>query len=177
MISSTFDQCKEELVLASENLLKIEQLETNAEMYIFDYFEDLKIKVDLRREDLKFKIDNYSEELIKSIEINQRNCTRMSREVNRISANIERSKKELNELMDMFQTAEFNDNKRFDEIKASAKVVNKDFFRTIAAYHNFVIGGKEYKFEFEDSSIETIFGSLTDLEVNIYPNFRNFLTK
>ena len=47
-------------------LKMIEEFETNAEVYIYEYFEDIKIQVDLRREVLKQKIDDHSDEIIKS---------------------------------------------------------------------------------------------------------------
>jgi hypothetical protein len=43
-------------------------LEKEPENYIFEYFEDLKRQVDLRREELKLKLDNCSDEIIQTIE-------------------------------------------------------------------------------------------------------------
>ena len=45
----------------------METLDKNAELNIYGYFEDIKRKVDLRREDLIESIHNYSDEIIKSI--------------------------------------------------------------------------------------------------------------
>jgi hypothetical protein len=78
--SPMFDECRKELEEAKASVLKIEQIETNPESYIYDYFEDIKNQVDLRREDLKFKIDTYSDDIIKSIETTQTNCMKMSKE-------------------------------------------------------------------------------------------------
>ncbi len=52
-----FEGCKKELENAKENVVKIEFLERNSEKYIYDYFEEIKRKVDIRREELKHKID------------------------------------------------------------------------------------------------------------------------
>ena len=38
---------------AKENMLKVELLEQYAENYIYEYFEDIKRQVDIRREDLQ----------------------------------------------------------------------------------------------------------------------------
>ena len=41
------------------------------------------------REDLKFKIDMYSDEIIKSVELNQMNLIKLSKESNQLKTNIE----------------------------------------------------------------------------------------
>ena len=88
-----FEGCKKELENAKESVVKIELLERNAEKYIYDYFEKIKKQVDNCREDLKIKIDNYSDEIIKSVELNQKKYLKLSKEVNKITENIEKSKK------------------------------------------------------------------------------------
>jgi len=97
---------------------QIEFLEKNAENYIYDYFEDVKRQVDIRREDIKFKIDKYSDEIIKSVELDQMNLIKLSKEANQLKTNIEKSRKDLNELISRFDTLEFNDEK-FKDIKES----------------------------------------------------------
>ena len=113
-----FEGCKKELENAKESVVKIELLERNAENYSYDYFEEIKKQVDNRREDLKIKIDNYSDEIIKSVELNQKNFIKLSKEVNQITENIEKSKKELDELTSRFDTLEFN-GKKFEDISSS----------------------------------------------------------
>ena len=51
----------EYMTLTSENMSDIETLDKNAELYIYGYFEDIKRKVDLRREDLIERIHIYSD--------------------------------------------------------------------------------------------------------------------
>ena len=87
-MSPVFDECMKEIDDAKENVDKIEFLEKNAENYIYDYFEDVKRQVDIRREDLKFKIDKYSDELIKSVELNQTNLIKLSKESNQLTTNM-----------------------------------------------------------------------------------------
>lgn len=66
-----YNQCEKEIEEASKNLANIETLQKNAENFIYDYFEDIKKKIDLRREELKVKIDEVSDEMIKSVENNK----------------------------------------------------------------------------------------------------------
>jgi len=166
-LSPVFEECKEEIEDARNNMVKVELLEKNAENYIFEYFEDIKRQVDIRREDLKFKIDNYSDEIIKSVETNQINLIKLSKEVNQIKTNIEKSKDKLNKLITQFDTLEFND-KKFEEIQASVALVNKEFHKILAEYQDSLIGNKKYTFGFKKSQIEDIFGRVTDVQVNFY---------
>ena len=163
--SAMFEECKKELENAKENVVKIVLLEKNAEKYIYDYFADIKRKVVIRREVLKSKIDNYSDEIIKSVEMNQLNYIKLSKEINEIRKNIEKSKVELNKSMLQFDTLEFND-KKFEDIKTKTSVVNKEFHRILAEYQDSLIGNKKYTFEFKELPIEEIFGQITEFQVN-----------
>jgi hypothetical protein len=158
-----FEECKKELEQAKENVKMIEEFETNAEVYIYEYFEDIKIQVDLRREVLKQKIDDHSDEIIKSLELNQQNYTKLSKEVNLIELNIERSKKKLNDLVAQFDTLEFNGDK-FKEIKASVAVLNLELHQIIGEYHDSLVGNKKYTFQIPtiEVPIKSLFGYMTD---------------
>ena len=160
-----FEECKREIEEAKDNVFKVEELEKESETYIYGYFEDIKIEIDLRREDLKRKIDDYSNEMIKSVETNQMNYIKLSKEVNQMTINVEKSKKELNELIARFDTLVFND-KKFEEIKISVAVVNQEFHKILAKYQDTLIGNKKYLFHFDELSIEKFFGCVTDFQVN-----------
>jgi hypothetical protein len=164
--SPVFDECMKEINKAKENLVKCELLEKNAENYIYDYFEDIKRQVDLRREDLKLKIDTYSDEIIKSVEKDQMNYIKLSKEISIISANIEKSKEELNKSVLQFDTLEFNDEK-FGNIKASVADVNLKFNKILTEYNDSLIDNKNFAFEFKELKIEDVFGRVTDCGVNI----------
>ena len=164
-MSPVFDQCRKEIEDAKENVVKIEFLEKNAENYIYDYFEDVKRQVDIRREDLKFKIDTYSDQIIKSVELDKINLIKLSKEANQLTTNIEKSRKDLNALIAKFDILEFND-KKFEDIKASVAVVNQEFHKILAEYQDSLIDNKKYTFEFKDMPIEDIFGLVFDVQVN-----------
>ena len=86
--SPLFDECIKEIENAKENVLKVEELQKNGEMYNYDYFENIKRQVDIRRENLNLKIDNVSDEIIKSVELYQTSYIKLSKEVNKITENI-----------------------------------------------------------------------------------------
>ena len=164
LLSPVFHECTKEIEEAKENMVKVELLEQNAENYIYEYFEDIKRQVDIRREDLKFKIDNYSDEIIKSLELNQKNLIQISKEVTQMTIVIEKSKNELNKLMTQFETLETNE-KKFEDIKASVAVVNQEFHKILAEYQNILMGDKDYTLEFEELRIEDIFGRVIDFRL------------
>ena len=152
-------------------------LEQNAEYYIYEYFEDIKRQVDIRREDLKCKIDNYSDEIIESVENNQKTLIDLSKDVNKITENINKSWKDLNELIAQFETLETNE-KKFEDIKASVAVVNQKFHKILAEYEDNLLDDYVYTFEFEESRIEDIFGRVIVLKLSsivmIFFNLNNF---
>ena len=160
-LTPIFDECKAVIKTVHEKVAKIEMLEKNSEVYIYDYFEDIKRKVDIRREDLKMKIDKYSDEVIQSIEGTQVNYIKISKQVNQISTNIEQSKKELDDYVKRFDTFDINDSK-FEAIKQGVVVVNGKFDKIILDYNNALIGNKEYSFRFDEIPIADIFGRLYD---------------
>ena len=163
--SPKYEECRKKIEKAKENVVQIELLEKNAENYIYEYFEDIKRQVDIRREDLKFKIDTYSDQIIKSVEMDQMNLIKLSKEANQLTTNIEKSRKDLNELVTQFDTLEFND-KKFEDIKANVEVVNRELHKILAEYQGSLIGNKKYTFEFKESPVEEIFGRVTDFQVN-----------
>ena len=165
MYSQIYNECTKVIENAKETALEVEELKKNEEMYIYNFFEDIKRQVDIRREDLKFKIDNYSDEIIKLVELNQTNCIKLSKEVNQITENIEKSRKDLSELISRFDSLKFND-KNFENIKANVEVVNQEFQKMLNEYKNFLVGNKKYTFEFKELPIEEIFGQITEFQVN-----------
>ena len=164
-LSPVFHECTKEIEDAKDNMFKVELLEQNAENYIYEYFEDIKRQVDIRREDLKLKIDEYSDEMIKSVELNQMNLIKLTKEVNQMTTVIEKSKNELKKLITQFDTLEIND-KKFEDIKASVAVVNQEFHKILAEYHDSLIGNKEFTFKFKELPIEDIFGRVIDFTVS-----------
>ena len=111
----------EYMTLTSENMSYIETLDKNAELYIYGYFEDIKRKVDLRREDLIERIHIYSDEIIKSIEDTQSECFKMSKEVNKLTVEVEKSKRNLNGLVNRFDL--------FEKKQKKEAVFNESFSR------------------------------------------------
>jgi hypothetical protein len=64
-LNPVYEECKTEINEARMNIQMIENLDKDPENFIFEYFEELKRKVDLRRETLKLELDNCSDEIIR----------------------------------------------------------------------------------------------------------------
>jgi hypothetical protein len=144
--SPIFDECKKEIKEAMKTMRDVELLEINLESYIYEYFGEIKRQIDLCREVLKSEIDKYSDEIIEVVEMDRINYIKLSKEVNQFTENINKSKKELNELIAQFDTLEFNDEK-FNDIKATVVVVNQEFNKILAEYQYSLIGNKKYILE------------------------------
>ena len=165
-LTPIFDECKTVIKKAHEQFAKIETLEKNSEIYIYEYFEDIKRKVDIRREELKMKIDKYSDEVIQSIEGTQVNYIKISKQVNQISTQIEQSKKELDAYVKRFDTFDI-DEKKFEAIKQGVVGVNGKFDKIILDYNNALIGNEEYSFRFNEIPIADIFGLFYNFENDV----------
>ncbi len=77
------------------------------------------------------------------------NCVRLFKESKRLSTEIEKSKEELTQLIDRLDTFEIY-NEKFKEIKQSLSILNKSMTRTLDKYKDSMIGGREYKFDFQE---------------------------
>lgn len=149
-------------------------MEKNSEGYIKEYFEDIKRQVVLRTEGLKIKIDQYSDNIIKTVDKTQENCIKLSKEENQITVNIAKSKTELDKLIKQFDSIEANA-MEFKEVKKSVTSLNQEFYQIIDEYNNLLIGNKKYLFQFNELSIDDIFGRLSDSEVMFYLIEKNIL--
>jgi Rad3-related DNA helicase len=162
-LNPVYEKCKREINDAENNIKNIENLEKDTENYIFEYFEELKRQVDLRREELKLKLENSSDQIIESIESHKENCIRLNKESKRLSTAIEKSKKELTKLIERFDTFEINDTK-FNEIVQSLYVLNGGLTSKLGEYKESMIGGKEYTFEFKEIDIKGLFGCFKEVK-------------
>ena len=144
----------EYMSITSENLSDVETLDRNAETYIYGYFEDIKRKVDLRREDLIERIHNYSHEIIKSIENMQSECLKMSKGVNQMTVEVEKSKKNLNELANRFNL--------FDMKQKSVAVINESYSKVLGEYKESLLGYNKYSFDFNEIDIKDAFGYFSE---------------
>ena len=92
------EACNKNIKEAEVNLDKIDQLTKESDNFIFEYFEEIKRQVDLRRETLKVEIDEYFDDIISKVNQTQQKCNTLSETVKLVTAEIEKSRIDLNDL-------------------------------------------------------------------------------
>jgi hypothetical protein len=160
--TSDYELCLNEINKATKSVSDLETLEKDPAYFIYEYFEEIKRQVDLRREDLKFKIDNYSDEIIQSIESSKANLTQLATTIGLLTKEIEISKNELNELIHQFGSYKLNDT-NFKDMKESVTTINEVLTEILCFCRDSLLSNKKYVFNFNNSTVEDMFGSFDSL--------------
>lgn len=142
-----FYSCKKRIEEATEVSNEIELITKDPEIHIYEYFEEIKSQVDLRREELKHKIDKKSEEVIQSIENTKQDCLRVSKNVSKLSTEIENSKNELNTIKEQVDTFEIDD-KKYEELKMTADIFKGKFSKMFHEYKESLLINQRLLFRF-----------------------------
>jgi DNA repair exonuclease SbcCD ATPase subunit len=152
------DQCKTKLEELKNIAAELEKLTLNPEDYLYEYFEEIKSKVDLRRETLKANIDEFSDELIESIEVTKAYHFTLSKQINKQTTQIIQSQNELNNLIAQFDTFEINYNK-IENIETCIASLKQKFNKLLVQYKEALLEEKNYAFSYDAGNIGKIFGS------------------
>ena len=152
-----FDENKFSIENAKNLANKTDFVQKNAESYINQYFQDVIIDVDLRREILKAEIDNYSDELIESLKKKKKDFIDISKESNELKEKIEYSKIELDELIQKINDIEYkmkvkNIDKKFRNLKGD--------FETNLAKYKILFTKNKLSLSFCEIPIQEVFGKL-----------------
>jgi hypothetical protein len=154
-LNPVYEECKKVIIEAQRSLAKLEVLDKDPESFIYEYFEDIKRKVDLRRETLKLSIDNSSDDIIQSIEKTKASCVELSKTVDKLTVEVEKSKQELNKLIERFDTFDIDDKK---DIMNNVLLINKRLSRIAGIHKSSLTGNNDYAFEFKTTQINGVFG-------------------
>jgi len=136
---------------------KIDFVQKNAETYINEYFQDVIIDVDLRREILKAEIDKYSDELIESLKKKQKDSIDISKESNELKENIDNSKIELDELIE--QICDINIKMKVKNIDEKFSNLKVEFENNLAKYKSLLTENK-LSLSLYEIPIQKVFGEL-----------------
>jgi len=159
-----YDECKKVIEVAQKDVSEIESIEKDPDNYIYEYFEDIKRKIDLRREDLKESIDKYSDETIESINNAQSNCQKLAKEVNKLCKDFKDSKKKLNKLIRKFETFKISKQK-FEDLKTKVAYLKSKLNDMLTEFKSSLINNKEYTFQFEDVPISNVSGKFEEVHL------------
>lgn len=157
-----FNECKQEIIRATENLDKIGLLETNSEFYVSEYFDNIKKKVEERRNYLKKEIDTSADELILSMDITEDRCLKLAKTITTISQDIVNLKHELRELKKRFDTLEISD-KKFENIKKSVVLIKEKSENILSEYNYSLLENKEYSFACKKFNSKKMFGNVQSI--------------
>ena len=139
---------------------KINEIQKDPEIYVYDYFEEIKRQVDMRRENLKLEIDDFSDELIQQINKIQSECREIAKQINFVNSEIE----ELNEMLNEM-------NKYLDQSVKYSFVINlkEKIDSKLDHFKMNLTKQRQYWFKVNDSEIENIFGSFfSDIKVILF---------
>lgn len=162
--SPIFEECKLQIESVRKSLSKIDQMSDDPELFVYEYFENIKRQVDLRREELKFKIDEYSDEIVVEISRTQSNYQKSAPNVSPPRVDMELLKDELDQLVKKLDTVEINDS-LFENVKEEILALREKCDR-IPFYrqHSYIVD-KDYSFTFRNITIDQdFFGSFSDLK-------------
>lgn len=170
-LNPVYDECKKVIEEVRFKVITMETMEKDPENYTYEFFEEIKRQVYLRREDLKMRIDNCCEDIIQSINKTQADCNKISKKSNYIIKEyrdvVENANIELTELVNQFNTFDI-DEKKFSDIKQSLALLNEKCTEKLAAHKEMLLKNRTCSFEFNEVQIENVFGHYNE---NIQVNF------
>lgn len=141
---------------ASETLQKMDT--ADPEYFVYEYFEDLKRQVDLRREKLKTEIDEHSDKLIQTIAERQADYMESARVIKQKGLDKTVSA-ELNKAIDKYQVMPVKE-EQFEGINRQVLELKFQCDKLLEQYQLTALR-ETYRFQFRDNvDIAKIFGSL-----------------
>ena len=137
---------------------KIESIKRDPEYFIYEFFQDLKLQVDLRREILKEQIDDYSDQLIENIVGTQAEHTRL---VDRVGDNSEELKTvqiELNEKFLQVSSIVEESEESYSDVLDSLNRLKLKLKDILRKYESSLIGNHDHGLVFEQIGVAKVFG-------------------
>lgn len=130
------------------------------ENFIYEYFNAIRRKVDLRREALKVTIDEYSNELIMKINEIEPTCKHMAYRMTELTNELHRIENDLNQLIRGHNCSMYR--------QCGLTKLHSNFNETFQRYKEFLIGYNDYEFIIRDIDMNNIFGSFIGLPVVMF---------
>ena len=177
-----FESCGEslkELIAYAKEIDSIATVEPKETIH--NYFNDIRRKVDLRKEYLKNEIDKYYANLFESIERAELECINKESENQklRMKSNIEISKSHLNQLIDYYKSSKSSmTDSNMDHILSSTVKIRTAFDKTLKIGERDLLQNNGYTFEYDDKcQIDKVFGEFSRITpVSYFYFFLIFVT-
>ena len=159
-----FEECKSHIENAAKVIRQLEVLRDSPEGYIYDYFEEVKRQVDLRREKLKNEIDLASDQMIDRIERTRAECIQVSALIKGIFEDLEVFSGELERIRDQLNSLAVSEAK-LSRIKGELVALERGLDEKCIKEQHLVLQNNEYFFEFDEINIGSVFGGLRKNEI------------
>ena len=157
-VNPKYEECKKKILESEMSFSKIELIQRDPDYEIFNYFQELKFQIELRREDLLDKINKYSDELILSVESTQDQYFKLFKQVDQISEKIEKLRAELDHLITQFRANELVQVNKFESLKFNAETLTQNCDEVLKKQREILLENKDYVFEYKEKKMRKVFG-------------------
>jgi len=159
-LGKKFTLAKQELSSLDQLIKEFELLNSDPETYIYDYYSELRSKVNLRREELIHAINVKYEEIIDDLKVKE---TESKQETVNLKVQLSENIIDLRVYFDGL-TTNFN-NMSFNEKKSSKIIMEANYCKTkvikgLKEYQERLLLKRELEFNFETSNDQNILGDL-----------------
>ncbi len=138
---------------------QVDALEKDPFNFIYEYFLDIKTKIDIRREELKLEIDSYSEKLIEDLKRYEGECKNCLDKVTEISGDLKVSREVYENIRAQFEDLNLFE-KKLLELNIKADELNKTVGSQIHGFKKTLMKNMSYEFKSVPVNVENIFGQI-----------------
>lgn len=144
-LSPKFESCKQSINRVEDIMNQADLVYKDPNNFIYEYFDEIKQGVYIRRENLKIQIDDYYNWMIEKIIKTERTCYDLATRPNEIKTSINNYKREFNELKEKFDSFEIDDAK-YDDLNIKSDNLQPKLLEALDKYKYSLIGNKDYEF-------------------------------
>ena len=145
--NSLIEECRKHMDTLNTKMNDVKSLVDNPNLYIYNYFEEIRRQVDWRRETLKKELDDSSDRVIAQVEQAKSDCMKINVSKEEKKDKIEGIEKGLQTLRNKLDTLSV-DKARIDELGHELYLNKKKLDEMLIEYQDEVRGNKEYLFEY-----------------------------
>ena len=160
---SKYEECKEMCREIEEIIKETDLIGSDPESFVFSYFENLIIKVEIQREKLIEEINFYSEKTIEKIKEARDECLSANDKTNLFSADYETMKESVNQMNQELDSFDINDEK-IEKLIKNFTIANVTALTELKRIQSVLLLQKSYKFEpvqSQNTNIKDLLGSFS----------------
>lgn len=165
----TFEYGKNVLKDLDKTIREYEHINNDPNHFIFNYFSELKNQCDIKREEIKLEIDNHFDALLQEIEDLSNEYQRGAKFKNseKISNEIEQSKKNINDWIKEYDTTVIDEKTR-DKIIFKSKFAKVKLDKELEILKRNLLKNKSFSISGNKSFDKRLLGSVKCEDVNYF---------